>query len=84
MANYDPVTGEMTYVSNTPIQILSRMLSEPTGWIKIFLPILVLIGIFFIIKKYTKNKKILITYIVIAIIAYLLLLFLFGQYYMSE
>jgi riboflavin transporter FmnP len=84
MANYDPVTGEITFVSNTLLERLSRMVSDPAGWVKILLPLIILVGIFFAVKKYAKSKKALIIYSVIAVIVYFLLLWFFSMTYFYE
>lgn len=83
MAYYDPETGEVYFVSNTFLKRLDSMVSD-IGWLKILLPLLVLIGIFFVVKKYTKSKKTLIIYSVIAIIIYFLFLWFFSLYYFME
>lgn len=81
MANYDPTTGQITSVPNTLLERLGRMMFDTSGLLKILLPLIILIGIFFVIKKYTKNKKILIGYSIVAIIVYFFLLWLFSLYY---
>ncbi len=81
MAYIDPVTGEITSVPNTILVRLSRMVLDPIGWIKILLPLLILIGIFFALKKYVKSKKVLIIYSIIAIVLYFLLLWFFSLNY---
>ena len=42
-----------------------------SGWYFTLLPLVLLIGIFFLIKKYTKNKGILIFYVIIVALLYL-------------
>ncbi len=43
-----------------------------SSWYLTFLPLIVLVALFFVIKKFVDNKKILIYYTVISIIAYVL------------
>ena len=78
MAYFDPVTGEMTGVSNTFLERFMRMVSDSGGFLKVLLPLLIFIGIFFVIKKYTKNKIILIGYSILAIVGYFLILWFFS------
>lgn len=85
MAMPDPNNpGSLLFVSNTFSERFSRMISDDFGWLKIILPLVVLIGIFFIVKKYSKNKTVLIAYSVFAVIVYFLLLWLFSWFYFME
>ena len=78
MASYNPETGEVTFYHNTFGTMLRGMTSHLGGWLKILIPLIVLIGGFFIVKKYAKRKKLaLIIYTIIAIIVYLITIYLF-------
>lgn len=85
MAMPDPNNpGKLLFVSNTFPERFSRMINDDFGWLKIILPLVILVGIFFVVKKYTKNKSILIAYSVFAVVIYFLLLWLFSNLYFYE
>jgi hypothetical protein len=63
--------GIVHSVPNNPIIRMLEALIHPIG----FVPLLVLIAIFFLIRHYVKNRKILMWYSIIASVLYLIILF---------
>lgn len=78
----DP-NGVVHCVSNTFFDRFSRMLLRD-GFLKVILPLVILIFGFFLVQRYTKNnKKFMILYSVVGILVYALILWIFsaGYYY---
>ena len=63
--------GVVHSAPNNPIIRMLEALIHPIG----FVPLLVLIAIFFTIRHYMKNRKILTWYSIIALVLYLIFLF---------
>lgn len=57
-------------VDNSFSTLVGRLFSDTNGILLAVIPLAVLFGLFFVIKHFTKNKKIIIAYIIAAIILY--------------
>jgi len=79
---YMDENGIVHSVENSFFSRVSEMFSDTNGILLVLLPLIVLIGIFFSIKHYSKNKKLLIIYSVVAIILYIFWFFMLTKMYM--
>lgn len=70
--------GNVYTAPNSFLDRISRMFSG-LGLLVVFVPLLILIGVYFIIKHNSKNKKLLSTYTITAIIVYLIYFLLVSQ-----
>ena len=67
--------GIMHGADNSFLALLKRIFTHPLGITFALVPLAILVGIFFLIKYKSSNKKILIVYSIIALIAYIFYFF---------
>lgn len=71
------------FVSNSFPDLVSRMFSNSYGLLLVLVPLLILIVVYFKIKKSQKYKQKLNIYMITALILYLLYFFLISQLFVA-
>ena len=80
---YVDEAGNVYTVSNDFSDVVMRMFSSVWGILAALVPLLVLLGMFLIIKHYSKNKKILNAYTIMALLLYIVYFFLLSQLFVT-
>ena len=80
---YIDEAGNVYTAPNSFLDIIIRMFSNSLGLLFVFIPLLILIGIYFIIKHYSKDKKILRAFAITALTVYVIYLFLVSQLFIA-
>lgn len=71
MVSFDNINNSYSS-NNSLLNLIIRMFSNIKGILFALVPLVILVGLFFLIKYKTKNKNIIIIYSIIATIIYLL------------
>ena len=83
MASIDPITGEIIAYHNSFWKIFIEMVLDfKENWLRLILPIVIMVGGFFLLRKFVKKKIFLVIYIVIAVLIYCALLFFWSLRYL--